>query len=240
MISVYLLGYGRMGKKIHDLAGESGIKICGYNNGETDPSNDPEFARSDAVIDFSTPESAVRNITIAVESGLPVVSGTTGWLGHWEKVTELCTKSKGHFFYASNFSFGANVLFHLNRKLANIMKQSDDYHVEIKEIHHTRKLDKPSGTAATLANDIVERMPHLNGWLVDESHDGKLTIRCQREGDVKGFHEVNYRSAIDELNISHNAFSRDGFALGAIEAAKWVVKQDPGVYGMKDMLGLND
>ena len=238
MITTYLLGYGRMGKRISELAENNGLRITGYNKGETPFENDKAFAESEVVIEFSHPSAAFDNISGVLSSGKPVVSGTTGWLDRWDELESLCQRSKGRFFYASNFSFGANVLFHMNEVLSRMMSGSKDYEPRIEEIHHTGKKDKPSGTAATLADTLVENLTSYKKWSIDGSAEGQIRIDCIREGDVKGIHEVKFSSAIDEISIRHEAYSRDGFALGAIEAAKWLLHQGPGIYGMKDMLGL--
>lgn len=238
MVSIYLIGYGRMGKKIHELSENLDVEICGTNSGESNFQDDPALSNADVIIEFTQPQSALQNILSALDLGIPIVSGTTGWLESWDEVINACKESSGRFFYASNFSFGANVMFYMNQKLAEIMSTVDGYDVHMKEIHHTKKLDKPSGTAATLANDIIDKFDGLSNFKVDEANEGELKIICEREGDVKGFHEVIYTSPIDELRISHNALSRDGFALGAIKAAQWLIEQEYGVYGMEDMMGL--
>lgn len=240
MTRAYLLGYGKMGKKIDSLAGNANVEICGYSSRTDQAIHDPKLADADVVIEFSRPDVAFQNIKAILELRKPIVSGTTGWLDRIEEVRQLQVSTGGKVFYASNFSFGANVMFHLNRTLARIMNRSSDHQVRMLEIHHLEKKDKPSGTAATLAEDIIKDHGRYQAWTLDQpfgEHD--IHIDCLREAEVKGTHEVIYTSPIDEIVIRHEAFNRDGFALGALEAAKWLVEQNSGWYGMQDMLGLD-
>lgn len=239
MTRAYLLGYGKMGKKIHSLAESVGVKICGHSSNTNDAMSDPKLAMADVIIEFSRPDVALNNIVGVLRLQKPIVCGTTGWLDDLEEIRQLLEDTRGKMFYASNFSFGANVMFYLNRKLARIMNQSDDHKVRMLEIHHLEKKDKPSGTAATLAEDIIKEHDSYDSWTLDAtSQDKTIHIDCLREANVKGTHEVIYSSPIDEIVIRHEAFSRDGFALGALEAAKWLVVQKSGWYGMQDLLGL--
>ncbi|MCB0562644.1 MAG: 4-hydroxy-tetrahydrodipicolinate reductase, partial [Phaeodactylibacter sp.] len=179
---------------------------------------------------------AVSNIAAALEAGVPVVSGTTGWLDRLEEVKTICAREKGAFFYASNFSIGVNIFFALNRYLARMMDQQPQYDVELEEIHHTQKLDAPSGTAITLAQGILDEITRKKSWINEKSEDPEaLSIISKRIDPAPGTHEINYHSEIDSITIRHTAHSREGFAAGALMAAEWIVGRQ-GVFGMSDML----
>lgn len=237
-MKIALLGYGKMGKTIERLALEKKHEIVLAANQTPDTES---LKQADVAIEFSVPEAAFDNITACFQAGIPVVSGTTGWLSHYEEAINFCKKSNGSFIYASNFSIGVNLFFELNKKLAEMMCKQSDYKVSIEEIHHTQKLDAPSGTAVSLAKDIIENSEYHQWQLVDgnEVSDAKNTIPivAKRIGDVKGTHIVSYESTIDTLSIKHEAHTRDGFALGAILAAEWL-KGRKGIYTMKEVLGL--
>ncbi len=221
-----------MGKTIEKLATERGHSIVKT----IDQGDDYEFNSADVAIDFSVPDAAVANISACLNAGVPVVSGTTGWLERYDDMVSLCENKKGAFIYASNFSVGVNIFFELNKQLAKMMQNLQEYDVSMTEVHHIHKLDAPSGTAITLAEGIVDHSEKKD-WILDEKQEGKLTIKAIREGEVPGTHSINYQSAVDEITIEHKAHSRNGFALGAIIAAEWL-KDKTGVYGMKDVLGL--
>lgn len=192
---------------------------------------------ADVAIEFSRPEHAFGNIRLCLEAGVPVVCGTTGWLHRLEEARMLCKRLGGALFYASNFSIGVNIFFALNRYLAQLMAQRPQYGVEIGEIHHTQKLDAPSGTAITLAEALLEQLPGKDRWVGQApAGQGALLIRSRREGNVPGTHEVVYSSPVDSITIRHEAHSREGFARGALDAARWLIGRQ-GVFGMKDMLG---
>ncbi|MCC4214573.1 4-hydroxy-tetrahydrodipicolinate reductase [Leeuwenhoekiella parthenopeia] len=231
-MKIALLGYGRMGKTIEKLATDRGHQIVKT----IDQDDDYDFNGADVAIDFSIPDAAVNNISACLEAGIPVVSGTTGWLDHYDEMVSLCENKKGAFIYASNFSVGVNIFFELNKQLAQMMKNLQEYDVSMTEVHHIHKLDAPSGTAITLAEGILDHSDKKD-WVLDEKETGKLTITAKREGEVPGTHIINYRSEVDEITIEHKAHSRNGFALGAIIAAEWL-KDKTGVYSMKDVLGL--
>ena len=238
MASVYLIGYGKMGKKIHDLASSQGVKVTGHSGPPVETWwKSPEYAEADAVIEFTRPEAAEENIRRVLKDGKAVVCGTTGWEDQIPSVRDLVNENGGRFFYASNFSVGANILFALNRLLAEWMSSHSDYTATIEEIHHTQKLDKPSGTAKTLAEGIMDQHPGYNDWSLGHD-DNALHIESIRKEGVRGTHEVKYSSKIDDISIRHEAHSRDGFALGALNATLWLMKQKPGSYGMKDLLGM--
>ena len=231
-MKIALLGYGRMGKTIEKLATDRGHQIVKT----IDQDDDYDFNGAEVAIDFSIPDAAVNNISACLEAGIPVVSGTTGWLDHYDEMVSLCENKKGAFIYASNFSVGVNIFFELNKQLAQMMKNLQEYDVSMTEVHHIHKLDAPSGTAITLAEGILDHSDKKD-WVLDEKETGKLTITAKREGEVPGTHIINYRSEVDEITIEHKAHSRNGFALGAIIAAEWL-KDKTGVYSMKDVLGL--
>jgi 4-hydroxy-tetrahydrodipicolinate reductase len=232
-MKIALLGYGKMGKTIERLALERGHEIVLKIDKE-----DTNIAinKADVAIDFSLPEAAFKNITLCLENGVPVVSGTTGWLENYENAVALCQQMKGAFIYASNFSLGVNLFFELNRKLAELMQPFQQYSVSLEEIHHTRKLDAPSGTAITLAEGIIENTAYT-GWSLDQTKLNAIPIVAKRIADVPGTHLVSYNSSIDQIEIKHTAHNRDGFALGAIVAAEWLFGKT-GVFSMKDVLNI--
>lgn len=232
-MKIALLGYGKMGKTIAHLAVNKGHTIV-YT--ATSNNEKGKLTDADVAIDFSIPEQAITNITKCFEHSIPVVSGTTGWLKNYNSVIEKCSSCNGSFIYASNFSIGVNLFFNLNSYLAKMMEPYASYIPEVEEIHHTEKLDAPSGTAITLAEDLL-KFSSLNKWALDSDKDDVLNISAQRVKDVKGTHTIRYASKIDTLSITHEAHSRDGFALGAILAAEWLIGKE-GVYTMKDVLGL--
>ncbi|MFL9842807.1 4-hydroxy-tetrahydrodipicolinate reductase [Flavobacterium rhizosphaerae] len=232
-MKIALLGYGKMGKVIERIALERGHEIVlrktssGTFEGLTD---------ADAAIDFSVPSSAVANISACLTADIPVVSGTTGWLEDYHKMAQLCEEKNGAFIYGSNFSLGVNIFFELNIQLAKMMTRLKEYKVSMEEVHHTQKLDAPSGTAITLAKDIIEYSDYA-GWAIGNPKDDDIFIDAKRIEGVPGTHTVKYDSDIDSIEIKHTAHSREGFALGAVIAAEWLLGKS-GVYGMKDVLGL--
>jgi 4-hydroxy-tetrahydrodipicolinate reductase len=232
-MKIALLGYGRMGKAIEKIALQRGHQVVA----KIDKDNPLDsLHNADVAINFSIPNAALANITNALNLGIPVVCGTTGWLEHKIEVDALCNKLGGGFLYASNFSLGVNLFFELNKKLAGYMDSLPDYKVAIEEIHHTHKLDAPSGTAITLAEGIIENSKKTQWYLEGDNGEG-IPIKALREDDVPGTHTVSYRSDIDSIDITHTAHSRTGFALGAVVAAEWILGKT-GVFGMKDVLGL--
>lgn len=232
-MKIALLGYGNMGKTIERLAIERGHEII--LKIDKDDKEIP-ITKAEVAIDFSLPEAAFGNISLCLNHQIPVVSGTTGWLQDYEKAVALCNKNNGAFIYASNFSLGVNLFFELNKKLAQMMQPFKEYEVSMEEIHHTRKLDAPSGTAITLAEGIIENSS-LKNWKLDEAGENEIPIVSKRIGDVPGTHIVSYNSIVDQLEIKHTAHNRDGFALGAIIAAEWLLNKK-GVFSMKDVLNL--
>ena len=230
-MKIALLGYGRMGKTIERLALERGHEII-FRIKDDVASYD--LTQADVAIDFSIPDAALENITSCFDQQVPVVSGTTGWLDKYQEAVELCKEKNGAFIYASNFSLGVNLFFELNKKLAQMMSSFPDYSVSIEEIHHTQKLDAPSGTAISLAEQIIENSSK-KAWKLDHAGENEIPIHAKRIENVPGTHMVSYNSKVDTINIEHVAHSRDGFALGAIVAAEWL-RNKKGVYSMKDVL----
>lgn len=230
---IALFGYGKMGRMIEQLAQNRGHKITAKIDIET--KNIP-FGDFDVAIDFSTPDAAFDNIINCFKNSVPVVSGTTGWLQKYDEAVESCEKNKGAFIYASNFSLGVNLFFELNKRLAEMMNGVGGYQAALEEIHHTHKLDAPSGTAITLAEGIIENSNYLN-WKLDKYGEGTLPIHSIREGQVPGTHTIKYHSPVDSIEIKHTADNREGFALGAIIASEWLIGKI-GVYSMKDVLNL--
>ncbi|SEL86058.1 dihydrodipicolinate reductase [Aquimarina amphilecti] len=232
-MNIALLGYGRMGKTIEKIATERGHSIVLIVDKDD---KDYDVSVADVAIDFSIPSAAVNNITNCFNAGVPIISGTTGWLDHYDHIISLCKEKKGGFIYASNYSLGVNLFFELNKKLAKMMNPIEGYDINMEEIHHTQKLDAPSGTAITLAEGIIENS-NKDGWLLDQGNEDTIPIIAKRIENIPGTHTVTYTSAVDDIEIKHTAHNRQGFALGAVVAAEWLSGKR-GVYGMKDVLGL--
>jgi len=238
-MKIALLGYGAMGREIEQIALDRGHTVILKLNQDTPASEmEAKLNLADVAIDFSSPDSAVSLISTALERGVPVVSGTTGWLNHWDRVNALRADKKGALFYASNFSLGVNLFFAINKRLAQLMNAHSEYNVSMVETHHTRKKDAPSGTAITLAEQIIRELDQKKNWtLENQSATNDLYIRSERIDDVPGTHEVVYESDVDIINIKHEAKSRKGFALGAVLAAEWIPGKT-GTFGMNDLLNL--
>lgn len=232
-MKIALLGYGRMGQAIEKIAIERGHEIVIRKDIEP---LELDLSIADAAIDFSHPTAAFDNIKSCIDSGVPVISGTTGWLDKYEEIVAYCQTMNGSLIYASNFSIGVNLFFNLNQQLAKLMKNIGEYDVSMEEIHHIHKLDAPSGTAISLANDVIENSDKAK-WNIDAPQENELFIDVKREGEVPGTHKVSYISEIDSIEIKHTAFNRTGFALGAVVAAEWL-KDKKGVFQMKDVLSL--
>lgn len=233
-MNIALLGYGRMGKTIEEIAESRGHKIVLKISDDID-NHDLEASKVDVAIDFSIPRAAFKNITTCFKNKIPVVCGTTGWLDDYEKARKICLEQDSALIYASNFSLGVNVFFELNQKLAGMMQGLKDYSVAIEEVHHTQKLDAPSGTAITLAQQILEKNSKLKGWQLNDADEDEIPISAKREENVPGTHTVTYDSEIDQIEIKHTAKSRQGFALGAVVAAEYL-KDKSGIFTMKDVL----
>ncbi|MGK0421755.1 MAG: 4-hydroxy-tetrahydrodipicolinate reductase [Polaribacter sp.] len=232
-MKIALLGYGRMGKEIEQIAISRGHEIVI----KKDVGATIDITLADVAIDFSVPDSAFNNISNCIQNNVPVISGTTGWLDKYEEAVALCNKEKGAFIYASNFSLGVNIFFELNKQLAKMMRNLEDYNISIEEIHHTKKLDAPSGTAITLAEGIIENSSKENWVLGTNTSEENIAIAAQRIPEVPGTHTVLYASEIDSIDIKHTAHSRQGFALGAVVAAEWILGKT-GVFSMKDVLNI--
>lgn len=234
-MKVAIIGYGKMGKAIEEILLERGHQIvCKLNA----PPTEKDLEDAEVAIEFSNPEAAFNNIKTLLNNNIPTISGTTGWLEHLEEIRALNERQKSAFLYASNFSLGVNLFFELNAYLAKLMAKYPEYQTSIEEIHHTQKLDKPSGTAITLAETILENNA-LTHWESDEkSTEDALPIYSKRIDEIPGTHEVTYQSEIDEIRISHIAHSRKGFAMGAVLAAEWIVNKQ-GFFNMKDVLNLD-
>jgi 4-hydroxy-tetrahydrodipicolinate reductase len=237
-MNIALFGYGKMGKEIEKIALSRGNKIVlivDVNNADTFTIE--ELKKADAAIEFSTPETAIKNIYKCFEANVPIVVGTTGWLNRLDEVTKKCTDNNQTLFYASNYSIGVNLFLKLNTYLAKLMNQHAAYNVTLEEIHHIHKLDAPSGTAITIAEGVMQQMDSKKKWVnnaTDKSEE--LAIISKRIGEVPGTHTVTYASNIDEISITHLAHNRKGFALGAVIAAEWV-KGKKGIFGMNDLMG---
>ena len=233
-MKIALLGYGKMGNVIERIALERGHEIVLRKN-ISDSFEGLENA--DVAIDFSAPDAAVSNISTCLNTGIPIVSGTTGWLEEYENIVTLCKEKNGAFIYGSNFSLGVNLFFELNDYLAKIMSKFDQYKVEMEEIHHLQKLDAPSGTAISLANGIINNSTYKN-WTLEKSKSDEIFIDAKRIDNVPGTHTVSYNSEVDLIEIKHMAHNREGFALGAVIAAEFL-KDKKGIFTMKDVLELN-
>jgi len=236
---IALLGYGKMGKEIEQIAIERGhvisLKIDGSNlkNFKSESLSD-----TDVAIEFSTPETAYQNIQICFSANTPVVVGTTGWLDKLDDCIAQCNDNGAGLFYASNYSVGVNVFFEINKKLAKLMAPYPSYKIDMEEIHHTQKLDAPSGTAITLAEGIIENNEAINKWVNDcEPKDKEVNIASKRIDKVPGTHSITYENEIDEIYIRHTAHNRKGFALGAVLASEYM-ENKAGFYGMKELMGL--
>jgi len=242
-MNIALIGYGKMGKSIEKLAIERGHSIVAYVDQEH-PIETVDLSNTDVAIEFSTPTKVLDHIQFLIQKKIPTVVGTTGWNDELEFVTNKVKEHDGALLYASNFSIGVNLFFELNKKLAQLMAHQSDYYVSMKESHHTEKLDAPSGTAITLAEDIISNHPAVSGWSCPQhptknEFNGGIEIEALRIPEVPGNHTIIYNSEIDEISISHQAKSRKGFALGAIIAAEWIINKH-GVHTMRDVLKLTN
>lgn len=234
-MKIALLGYGKMGKTIEGIVLSDGIHEISHRIDTADFTAE-DIKDADVAIDFSIPTAAVSNIYKCFEAGVPVAVGTTGWLDKLDEVKAKCVETNGTLFYASNFSIGVNIFFQVNKYLAKLMQNQPQYKVAMEEIHHTQKLDSPSGTAITLAQGIMEFQSDKTKWINEASdEDAVVPIISKRIEGVPGTHEIAYASAIDTIEIKHTAHSREGFARGSVQAAEWIVGKK-GYFEMKDML----
>jgi 4-hydroxy-tetrahydrodipicolinate reductase len=233
-MKIALVGYGKMGKIIEELALAKNHEIVATLNESPTIEN---LNSPDVVIEFSNPEVAFTNIKFCLEQKIPVVSGTTGWISQKSEIERIAAENKTAFLYGSNFSLGVNLFFALNEKLAQMMAPFKDYSCQLEEIHHTQKLDAPSGTAITLAEGIIKNSK-FEAWKLEETENKNLGIFSIREDEVPGTHSIFYKSEVDEIEIKHTAFNRNGFALGAIIAAEWIQGKN-GNFTIKDVLAIN-
>jgi 4-hydroxy-tetrahydrodipicolinate reductase len=238
-MKIALIGYGKMGKTIEEIAIQRGHEIVlKIDENNTSDFTKENITRADAAIEFTSPHSAYENVKRGIEFGVPVVCGSTGWLEKLPEIQNLCKANNGSFLYASNFSVGVNIFFEINKRLASLMAAHADYEVNITEIHHTHKKDAPSGTAITLAEQTLENIKRKKGWVNHISDNTEeLEILSERIDPAPGTHKVKYSSAIDDIEIIHTAHSRKGFALGAVLAAEFIYNKK-GLFSMKEVLGL--
>ena len=238
-MNIALIGYGKMGKAIEEIALERGHTIVLKVNDENlEDFTKENIVKADVAIEFSGPHSAYDNIKAVIDFGVPVVSGSTGWTKRIDEINKHCDEKKGAFLYASNFSVGVNIFFELNKKLAALIAPHTEYTVSMEEIHHTQKKDAPSGTAITLAEQILEQLSQKKKWVNYASSDtAELPILSKREDPAPGTHSIKYSSAIDDIEIIHTAHNRKGFALGAVLAAEFI-KGKKGIFSMKEVLGI--
>lgn len=235
---IAIIGYGKMGKRIEALALDKGHEIT-HRIGSDNIREIREIKNADVAIEFTNPEAAVSNFSELAKLGIPVVTGTTGWYGDFEKVKLMMGNANIPFFYATNFSIGVQLTLAASNYLAGLMSKFPQYICTMEEWHHTAKKDAPSGTAITIAEGIIEHHSAYNAHALDESNtEDTLVIKAYREDEIPGTHKVTYRADADQITIAHEAFNRDGFALGAIEAAAFIVGKSAGIYTMKDLLKL--
>ncbi len=236
-MKIALIGYGKMGKAIEDVAMKNGheivLKITSENTSDFNIEN---LQQADVAIEFTNPHSAVENIKKCFDANVPVVCGSTGWLNQWQEIENYCTEKNGALLFASNFSVGVNIFFELNKKLAALMNNRPEYNVSIEEIHHTQKKDAPSGTAITLAEGVLNNNHNKEKWVLGETENNvELSITSKRIDPAPGTHIISYDSPIDSIEIKHTAHNRIGFASGAVIAAEYIIDKK-GIFGMKNVL----
>lgn len=231
-MKIAIVGYGKMGKIIEQIAESRGHEIVAKLSETPTKEN---LNNAEVAIEFSNPEVAFENIKICLENQIPVICGTTGWLQQKLEIEKIALENKSAFLYGSNFSLGVNLFFALNEKLADLMKNVNEYQVQLEEIHHVHKLDAPSGTAISIAEGIIKNDKRFDAWKLDETKENQLGIFAIRQDEVPGTHSVFYKSEVDEIEIKHTAFNRNGFALGAVIAAEWILNKK-GNFTMKDVL----
>ncbi len=237
-MKIALFGYGKMGKEIEQIALQRNHTIVFKIDKENSNSLAKEqLKQADVAIEFSTPHTVIDNIYKCFEAQLPIVVGATGWYNKFEEIKLICIEDKQSLFYATNFSLGVNLFFKMNEEIARMMKNFPGYEVTMQEIHHIHKLDKPSGTAITTAEKILANQTKKSNWSIDKKSDTDLFIDVVREDEVPGTHTVFYKSDIDEISLTHKAYNRKGFALGAVLAAEFLHNKK-GIYTMNDLLNL--
>lgn len=236
-MNIALIGYGKMGKSVQVIAEQRGHKVvCIVDEKEGKKLENLLDQKVDVAIEFTQPDAAFDNLTFCLENSIPVISGTTGWLAKYNAIQSVCLENNGTFLHASNFSLGVNIFFKLNHWLAGVLNNFPDYAVTMEEVHHVQKKDKPSGTAITLAENIINAHDSYNGWTLDEQPaKGKIKIDSIRKDEVPGTHTVFYHGAVDQIALTHTADSRTGFALGAVLVAEWI-KDKKGVFTMNDFI----
>ena len=235
-MNIALIGYGKMGKEIESAALKRGHTVAlKINKDNAESISEEDLQKADVAIEFSTPHTVLNNIKKCISAQIPIVVGTTGWYDHFDEIKLLCTQKNGSLFHATNFSLGVNLFFKVNTYLAELMNKYEGYEVSMEEIHHIHKLDKPSGTAITLANQIIEKIERKNKWSIDSKQADTLFIKDIREGEVPGTHIIKYHSEVDNIEIMHKAHNRKGFALGAVIAAEFLHGKK-GIYTMSDII----
>lgn len=239
-LKIVLIGYGKMGHVLEQIATNRGHEVVlTIDRGQEERFDDPSFLTADVAIEFTAPQEAYDNCLRSLKRNLPTVSGTTGWSNRLPELKELCEKEGKTFFWSSNFSIGVNLFLRINRKVAELMKAAPNYHLSLEETHHIHKLDAPSGTAITLAETLLAARHELKRWeLTETPEEHTLPIQAHREGEVPGIHTVHYTSEVDRISLTHEAFGREGFALGAILAAEYTA-QHQGWLTMDDLLKLD-
>ena len=232
-----IIGYGKMGKAIEEIAISKGHEIIlKINNENLSELNDINLQKCDVAIEFTNPESAVKNMFTCIGAGIPVVCGSTGWVAQEEEIKKMCTEKKGSILYSSNFSIGVNIFFEINKHLAKLMAQQKSYIVSIEETHHTQKKDAPSGTAISIAQQIISERSDKNNWTLNPAPtENEINITSNRIDPAPGTHDVRYSSDIDDIEIIHTAHSRKGFAIGAVVAAEFIIGKK-GIFSMSDVL----
>jgi 4-hydroxy-tetrahydrodipicolinate reductase len=235
-MNIALIGYGKMGKEIEKIAIKRKHKIVLHvEKDNADLVTENDLKKADVAIEFTTPDTVVDNLKRCINAKLPVVVGTTGWYDYFPEVEKICLDKKSALFHATNFSVGVNLFFKVNKYLAELMNKYEEYDVSMEEIHHIHKLDKPSGTAITLANQVIDRLDRKTKWSIKEKGPDTLFIKDIREGEVPGTHIIRYKSEVDSIEIMHEAHNRKGFALGAVLAAEFL-KGKTGIYTMDDLI----
>ena len=240
-MKIALIGYGKMGKAIEEIALEKGDEIVlRVSSSNKELFTIDNLKQADVAIEFTNQNNAVENIKKCIDANVPVVSGSTGWLKDWDNVIDYCNSKNGTFLYASNFSVGVNIFFALNKYLAGLMNKESNYDINIEEIHHTQKKDAPSGTAITIAEQIIQKIQTKKSWVNEKSEEkDQLEITSKRIDKVPGTHKVLYHSDIDDIEIIHTAHNRKGFAAGALQAAEFIFNKK-GIFNMDDVLGFNE
>jgi len=236
-MKIIISGYGKMGKEVEKIALKKNHQITAILDTEEDWNNFiKKSVNADVVIDFSMPTSAIDNIKKCFALDIPIVTGTTGWHNQLEEIKNICLTNNKTLFFSSNFSIGANILFEINKRLSQLMNSQEHYDVSIEETHHLQKLDSPSGTAITLANEIIKNIDRKKNWInTEENDDSSIKIKSIRAKNITGIHSVFYESPIDIIEIKHTAKNRAGLALGAVVAAEWIIGKK-GIFEMKDLL----